>query len=110
MKNYVLHGGIHLIDNWYGQNFRLVLIPEEDKFFKTKKDAKIHQKDFKNYCKIYFNRMRNNDNPKVSIVYNISEREKLLTYMYCGSGPSYSCSENIITVKRLQEFMEREKS
>jgi len=110
MKKYILHGGIHLIDDWYGQNFRLVLIPEEDDYFKTKKEASAYRKDFKDYCKIYFDRMRNQMNPKVSIVYNISEREKLPTYIYCSNGPSYSCSENIITVKRLYELIGKEKN
>jgi hypothetical protein len=98
---YILYGEIYHKDDWYGKNYRVVLMLDKDKFFKFKKHAKNFQSLFKKYCKKYFESFKDKYNENISITYKIKQREDVKTYEYCGAGPSYHCIEEIITVRDL---------
>lgn len=102
MKNYVLVGAIHVNDNWYGQNYRIILKPSDDKNddvgYSTKKEVEQYLKKFKEYCKTYFKQFGDG---KCKISFTTSELENLIAFTYVSMGPSLSYTHYYITPEEL---------
>jgi hypothetical protein len=80
----------HVDDNWYGQNYRVVLSPDGIVGFNTITEAKKYRGAFVKY----FNKNQGKTNKikmKVADV-KIGELGTFPTYIYCSAGPSYSCT------------------
>jgi hypothetical protein len=88
----------HVKDNWYGQNYRMVLSKSETEEFKNAKEAKPYRSLLAKFI---------NDKFKLKVTAKRSNFGKLLsfkTYIYCGAGPSYSCNNIHITVAELEAW------
>jgi hypothetical protein len=88
----------HVKDNWYGQNYRMVLSKSETEEFKNAKEAKPYRSLLAKYI---------NDKHRLKLTAKRATFGKLLsfqTYIYCSMGPSYSCSNSYITVAELEAW------
>jgi len=88
----------HVKDNWYGQNYRMVLSKSETEEFKNAKEAKPYRSLLAKFI---------NDKYRQKVTAKYSTFGKLLsfkTYIYCGAGPSYSCHNYNITVAELEAW------
>ncbi len=88
----------HVKDNWYGQNYRMILSKSENEEFKNAKEAKPYRSLLAKFV---------NDKNKTKLNAKRTEFGKLLsfeTYRYCGAGPSYSCRNSFITVSELEAW------
>jgi len=86
----------HVKDNWYGQNYRMILSKSENEEFKNAKEVKPYRSLLAKYV---------NEKYKQKVTAKYSTFGKLLsfeTYRYCGFGPSYSCHNYFITVAELE--------
>jgi hypothetical protein len=82
-------------DNWYGSNDRVILLPEEGQGFSTAKEAKQYRGLLATYIKQKFGKKLKAEPTTI---------DKCPTYIYCGAGPSYSCTNHFITVAGLEAF------
>lgn len=90
----------HIPDGWYGSNRRFVLLLNEGEGFKTKSDAMRVRGLFVQWMKDKFGKDRKVTASDVKFgVYS-----QFPTYIYCGAGPSYSCTNVHITVSELEEW------
>jgi len=90
----------HIPDGWYGSNRRFVLLLNEGEGFKTKGDAMRMRGLFVQWMKNRFGKERK---VKASdIVFGVYSQ--FPTYIYCGAGPSYSCTNVHVTVSELEEW------
>ena len=88
----------HVKDNWYGQNYRMILSKPENEEFKNAKETKSYRSLLAKYV---------NEKYKQKVTAKHSTFGKLLsfeTYRYCGAGPSYSCHNYFITVAELEAW------
>jgi hypothetical protein len=93
----------HIPDGWYGSNRRFVLLLNEGEGFKTKGDAMQVRSLFVQWMNNKFGKDRK---VKASdIVFGVYSQ--FPTYIYCGAGPSYSCTNVHITVSELEEWKEK---
>lgn len=99
----------HQIDNWYGKNYRVILIKDNETGFDTLKETKLYRSLLINYINHEWKRyLTSLDKCKVTkdfSAYNILSSFE--TYRYCRSGPSYACSNTFITVAELLEWKEK---
>jgi len=100
-KNLVLSIQWYVKDEWYGNNYRLVLNGLSEDGFKTKSDAKKYSSYIKKYLK-------HKENIKNGII-DICEYSNLETYRYCSMGPSWSCTNIHIKSTEFLEFIENQK-
>ncbi len=100
INHYVLSGFIHVPDNWYGSNYRIIFRPKEELGFRTKRELIVYRKAFRAYCKNYF-RSSSTFAGHEKIQFLISKVEHLKEYEYCSSGPSFSCKHIYITPEDL---------
>jgi hypothetical protein len=107
----------HTPDGWYGRNTRFVLVLSDGSSrhcparnnvegFKTKSDAMRVRGLFLQWMKNKFGKERK---VKASDIV-FGEYSKFPTYIYCGAGPSYSCTNVHITVSELEEWREKYES
>ena len=89
----------HVKDNWYGQNYRMVLSKSETEEFKNAKEAKQYRSLLVKYIK---------DRRNVKLPVSRAKFGKLSSFpTYIHSiGPSYSCTNMNITVAELNEWKE----
>ena len=88
----------HVKDNWYGQNYRMVLSKSENEEFKNAKEAK----PYRSLLAKFVNAKRNQKlNAKRT---TFGKLLSFKTYMYCGAGPSYSCTNSYVTVAELEAW------
>jgi len=88
-------------DNWYGKNYRAVLLKEDSPIhFETISEAKKYRSKFAKLIKSKFSEAK--PTAKKMIIGNYAEFE---TYKYYGSGPSYACTNIHFTVEQLEEFL-----
>lgn len=103
MKNYVLVGTIYVPDNWYGQRYRVILKPNnnknDDNGYQTKKEVEQYRKKFKEYCKLYFKRYGDG---KCKISFDTAELERLVDFTYVSLGPSISYTHHYISPEELE--------
>lgn len=97
----------HQPDNWYGKNYRIVLRAGNDLGFKTLKECKQYKSLMVQYAKSEYQHMS-------AAVKNIRTQEirfsnmsDLETYRYCGSGPSWACTNIIVNLDVLKEFEQK---
>jgi len=93
----------HIPDGWYGSNRRFVLLLNEGEGFKTKSDAMRVRGLFVQWMKNKFGKERK---VKASDIV-FGEYSKFPTYIYCGAGPSYSCTNVHITVSELEAWRQK---
>jgi hypothetical protein len=93
----------HIPDGWYGSNGRFVLLLNEGEGFKTKSDAMQVRGLFVQWMKNRFGKERK---VKASDI-EFGVYSQFPTYIYCGAGPSYSCTNIHITVSELEEWRQR---
>jgi hypothetical protein len=85
----------YIPDNWYGTRKRVILSADETTGFATAKEAKAFNSQLRTYVKQK---------------YGISQKPEFKTvsecpdYIYCGAGPSYSCTNIFITPADLEAF------
>jgi hypothetical protein len=91
----VLAAEWYVPDGWYGSNRRVVLIQGEGQGFNTVKEAMAYKSLLKLFLKKQYNQKLNPD---------FATMANCPTYKYYGSGPSYSCTNIIVTVNELEEF------
>lgn len=84
----------HIPDNWYGSNRRVVLHQEGG--FKTKGEAKKLAKRLKRYAKEVYG-----FNCKKEVTF--SKFWECETYIYCGNGPSWACTNYFVTPQMLED-------
>jgi hypothetical protein len=96
----------HIPDGWYGSNRRFVLLLNESEGFKTKSDAMRVRGLFVQWMKNKFGKERK---VKASDIV-FGEYSKFPTYIYCGAGPSYSCTNIHITVSELEAWRQKYES
>jgi hypothetical protein len=83
-------------DGWYGKNNRYYYAGHDSQGFKNKTEAGKFKGKLKKYVKElikYRNQTEINGDVKVGLLGDFK------TYIYCGAGPSYSCTN--IEVKNL---------
>jgi len=88
----------HVKDNWYGQNYRMVLSKSETEEFKNAKEAKPYRSLLAKYI---------NDKRRLKLTAKRATFGKLLsfqTYIYCSMGPSYACTNLHITVAEIEQW------
>jgi hypothetical protein len=110
----------HTPDGWYGRNTRFVLLLNDGNVhknrhcpassdaegFKTKGDAMRVKGLFVQWMKNKFGK-----EPKVKasdIVFGVYSQ--FPTYIYCGAGPSYSCTNVHVTVTELEAWRQKYES
>ena len=92
----------HVSDNWYGQNYRVVLLKEDSPIcFENAKEAKQYRSKLTRYIKAKY-RDAKNVSGKRMVFKNYAE---FPTYTYCSMGPSYSCNNIHVTVEELETFI-----
>lgn len=102
----------YIPDGWYGTRKRLVLSLDEENGFKNASEANRQRSLFIKYINDRFKK------PPVKRADDKETREKFKgeeakagalgnfpTYIYCGAGPSYSCTNIYVTVSKLQEWL-----
>lgn len=95
----------HVADNWYGQNYRVVLLKEDSPIdFATASEAKQYRSKLARYIKAKHPEAK--ATTKRMVVKNYAE---LPTYIH-SIGPSYSCSNIHITVEQLEAFITEQES
>lgn len=88
----------YVADNWYGNNYRMVLNKSENEEFKNAKEAK----PYRALLAKYINEKRNQ---KVTAARaKFGKLSNFKTYQYCSMGPSYSCTNSYVTVAQLEEW------
>lgn len=94
----------HQKDNWYGKNYRVVLRTDNELGFKTLKECKQYKSLMVQYAKSEYQHMSPavKDISTKNIIF--SELSKLETYRYCGSGPSWACTNIMVNLEALKEF------
>lgn len=94
----------HQPDNWYGKNYRIVLRAGNELGFNTLKECKQYKSLMIQYAKSEYKHM--SAAVKNISVKNVkfSELSKLETYRYCGSGPSWACTNILVNLEALKEF------
>jgi hypothetical protein len=90
----------HIPDGWYGSNRRFVLLLNEGEGFKTKSDAMRVRGLFVQWMKDKFGK----DRKVTASDVKFGVHSQFPTYIYCGAGPSYSCTNVHITVSELEEW------
>lgn len=94
----------HVQDNWYGQNYRMVLLKSDIEGFKNAREAKRFRALLVQYT-----------NVKKTIKLNAKRvcfglYADLKTYHYCSMGPSWSCTNIEITVDELLAWQQQYQS
>ncbi len=85
----------YIPDGWYGKRRRVVLTSTEDAGFRTASEAKSHAARLKHFAK---DKYGVKESPLFKTI------EGCPTYIYCGAGPSYSCTNIYITIADLDLF------
>ena len=88
----------YIPDGWYGSRKRVILTPSGESGFLNSKESKPFVSLFKKYV---------NDKFGVKETPEFKTISECPTYIYCGAGPSYSCSNIYITSSDLQAFKEK---
>jgi hypothetical protein len=91
----------HVRNDWYGENCRVVLVPDETLSFASdtaakKFAAKLAKYVTHNYLK------RTGNKPAKGADAEIANYGDLPTYQYCSMGPSWSCQNFVISVNELE--------
>ena len=89
-------------DNWYGKNYRVILTPDINGFNNAKET-----KQYKSWLSRYIKDKCQVTNKGITKEMSFGPLSNKPTYIYCGAGPSYSCSNRIISVNYLTEYIER---
>lgn len=87
----------YIPDDWYGTNKRIILIPEEGRGFVNAKEAKPYMSLFRTFVKQKYSQK---EKPGMTTFSSCP------TYRYCSAGPSYTCTNVIITIAKLEAFKE----
>ena len=85
----------YIPDNWYGTRNRVILVTGENTGFETAKEAKAFNSQLRQYVKQKYGISQK------PVFATISECP---TYIYCGAGPSYSCTNIFVTPADLEAF------
>jgi hypothetical protein len=88
----------YIPDNWYGSNRRVILTPTKEIGFKTSSESRSYISLLKKYVK---DRFEVKGTPVFKTI------EKCPTYIYCGAGPSYGCTNSYITIEDLEKFKDQ---
>ena len=92
----------HVDNGWYGDNYRVVLLKEDSPMcFESAKEAKQHKSKLVRFIKAKHSSAKNVAGKKL-VFGNYAE---FATYIYCGMGPSYSCTNYHVTVEELEAFI-----
>jgi len=96
----------HVTDNWYGKNYRVVLLKEDSPIcFESAKEAKSYRTKLARYIKA-----KHPESKATGKRMAFKNYAEFPTYIYCGAGPSYSCSNMHITVEQLEAFITEQES
>ena len=99
----------YIPDNWYGTRRRVVLSLDGSTGFKNVSEANSHRSLFVKYINATYSKPR--EGGKVEKFKGSETKAGALdsfpTYIYCGAGPSYSCTNISITVDTLQEWFRK---
>ena len=90
----------HVSDNRYGQNYRVVLVPDETLSFASDADAKRFAAKLAKYVTHGYLKPIKYKAAKGADA-EIANYGDLATYRYCSMGPSWSCQNFIVTVNEL---------
>lgn len=88
----------YIKDNWYGTRYRMVLIKDDHTGFKNKRETKEYWLKFVTFMKVQRNW------PATNRQLEFDALSKFPTYIYCGAGPSYSCTNMYVTVGALDTW------
>ena len=88
----------YVSDNWYGSNKRVILTLTKETGFKTSSESRPYVSLLKKYV---------NENFGVKRTPVFKTIDACPTYIYCGAGPSYSCTNIFVTVEDLEKFKDQ---
>lgn len=103
-KDYVLTFNWWEDDGWYGNNYRILLSPSDGVGFVRKTDANKYRSALK---KLIIERYSNGIKGRKILAKDMDcvERDTLVTYQYCGAGPSYYCKQIELTIDDLKKYI-----
>jgi hypothetical protein len=91
----------HVRDDWYGQNYRVVLVPDETLSFASDADAKRFAAKLAKYVTRKYLKPIKHKATVCGADAKIANYGDLATYRYLPMGPSWSCQNFIVTVNEL---------
>ena len=95
----------HIPDNWYGSNKRVILEKAKGVSFDSAKEAKQYKPLLVRYIKAKYETATEIKNSTVKY----GKAFELTTYIHT-IGPSYSCTNILITVEELEAFITQQES